>query len=119
MLKYIKCNEIPTSGASIGDDQSFCGEVSFMGGIMINERIILSDDGRASLDTYVTFNTSGALRRAVLICPGGGYHGVSPREAEPIALAFAAKGYNVNTSVYTVEAAKKELLRVLGGEKKC
>lgn len=32
---------------------------------------------------------------------------------------LAAKGYDVNTSVYTVEAAKKELLRVLGGEKKC
>ncbi len=32
---------------------------------------------------------------------------------------LAAKGYNVNTSVYTVEEAKKELLRVLGGEAKC
>ena len=32
---------------------------------------------------------------------------------------LAAKGYDVNTSVYTVEEAKKELLRVLGGEKKC
>jgi energy-coupling factor transport system ATP-binding protein len=32
---------------------------------------------------------------------------------------LAAKGYDVNTSVYTVEAAKKELLRVLGGEEKC
>jgi len=32
---------------------------------------------------------------------------------------LAAKGYDVNTSVYTVEAAKKELLRVLGGEAKC
>ena len=32
---------------------------------------------------------------------------------------LAAKGYDVNTSVYTVEAAKKELLRVLGGEVKC
>ena len=32
---------------------------------------------------------------------------------------LAAKGYDVNTSIYTVEAAKAELLRVLGGEKKC
>ena len=32
---------------------------------------------------------------------------------------LAAKGYDVNTSVYTVEAAKQELLRVLGGEAKC
>jgi len=28
-------------------------------------------------------------------------------------------GYDVNTSVYTVEDAKRELMRVLGGEKKC
>lgn len=32
---------------------------------------------------------------------------------------LAKKGYDVNTSVYTVEEAKRELLRVLGGEKKC
>ena len=30
---------------------------------------------------------------------------------------LAAKGYDVNTSVYTVEAAKQELLRVLGSAK--
>ena len=73
-----------------------------IGGFMINERIILSDDGRACLDTYVTFNTSGTLRGAILICPGGGYHGVSPREAEPIALAFAAKGFNTFVLWYRV-----------------
>lgn len=33
------------------------------------------------------------LLPAVLICPGGGYTHLSPREAEPVALAFAAKGY--------------------------
>ena len=32
---------------------------------------------------------------AVLILPGGGYMGVSKREAEPIALRFLAKGYAV------------------------
>ena len=37
-----------------------------------------------------------------VICPGGGYHGVSPREAEPIALAFAAKGYNTFVLWYRV-----------------
>ena len=34
-------------------------------------------------------------RPAVLILPGGGYMGVSKREAEPIALRFLAKGYAV------------------------
>jgi acetyl esterase/lipase len=33
------------------------------------------------------------IRPAVLICPGGGYRGCSDREAEPIALAFLAQGY--------------------------
>ena len=30
---------------------------------------------------------------AVLILPGGGYHHTSPREAEPVAMRFAAHGY--------------------------
>ncbi len=74
------------------------------GGIMINERITLSDDGRAYLDTYVTFNTSATPRPAMLILPGGGYHGVSPREGEPIALAFMARGYNAFVLNYRVGA---------------
>ena len=32
-------------------------------------------------------------RPAVLILPGGGYNHTSPREAEPVALRFAARGY--------------------------
>ena len=32
-------------------------------------------------------------RPAILILPGGGYHHTSPREAEPVALRFAALGY--------------------------
>ena len=32
------------------------------------------------------------MRPAVVICPGGGYVYLSPREAEPVALAYAAKG---------------------------
>lgn len=33
-------------------------------------------------------------RPAVVICPGGGYVYCSPREAEPVALAYAAKGFH-------------------------
>ncbi len=33
-------------------------------------------------------------RPTVVICPGGGYHGLSKREGEPIALAYNAAGYN-------------------------
>ena len=33
-------------------------------------------------------------RPAIVICPGGGYLYCSPREAEPVALAYAARGYH-------------------------
>ncbi len=33
-------------------------------------------------------------RPAVLICPGGGYVYCSPREGEPVALSYAAKGFH-------------------------
>lgn len=32
-------------------------------------------------------------RRAIVVCPGGGYHFLSDREAEPIALQFLAAGF--------------------------
>lgn len=37
--------------------------------------------------------SSARKRPAILILPGGGYHHTSPREAEPVALRFAAKGW--------------------------
>jgi len=37
--------------------------------------------------------SSSRKRPAILILPGGGYHHTSPREAEPVALRFAAKGW--------------------------
>lgn len=37
--------------------------------------------------------SEGRCRPAILILPGGGYHHTSPREAEPVALRFAAKGW--------------------------
>ena len=62
---------------------------------MIQERIYLVDgDQNAYLDTYVSFDTSRAARDAILILPGGGYYGCSPREAEPVALAFLGLGVN-------------------------
>ncbi len=37
--------------------------------------------------------SSGRRSPGILILPGGGYHHTSPREAEPVALRFAARGY--------------------------
>ena len=45
--------------------------------------------------------------------------GLAVPQVTKLMIELAAKGYDVNTSVYTVEAAKQELLRVLGGETKC
>lgn len=39
-------------------------------------------------------------RKAVLICPGGGYAYASRREAEPVALAFAGQGFNAFILTY-------------------
>lgn len=41
-------------------------------------------------------------RPAVVICPGGGYIYLSPREAEPVALAYAAKGIHAFVLYYSV-----------------
>lgn len=55
-------------------------------------------------------------RPAIIICPGGGYTGVSEREAEPVAEPYFAAGYNVFILYYSVGEAAKNLvpLRQLG-----
>lgn len=51
-------------------------------------------------------NGSGSVKQrihpAVIICPGGGYSHVSDREAEPVARAYFAAGYNTYILTYTV-----------------
>jgi len=66
---------------------------------MKNETIKLYPDRNdVTLTTYVldvSRELIGAQKRpAVLICPGGGYRFCSDREAEPLALRFAAMGYH-------------------------
>lgn len=67
---------------------------------MIHETIPISvpgADGAAPLLTYAPDDFpelgSGRLRPAIIICPGGGYHFLSEREAEPVALRFAGLGF--------------------------
>ena len=45
------------------------------------------------LDCEITLGQS-VKRPAVVVCPGGGYVYCSPREGEPVALAYAAKGFH-------------------------
>ncbi len=69
---------------------------------------LYEDREDVTLTTYV-INEKGELhgqgkRPAVLICPGGGYFNCSDREAEPVAMQFAAMGYHtfvLRYSTYT------------------
>ncbi|MDO5519282.1 MAG: alpha/beta hydrolase [bacterium] len=65
---------------------------------MICKRIYLTEDKRAYFDTYIQENSvemgDHKKRPAIVVCPGGGYFFTSDREAEPIALSYAAKGYH-------------------------
>jgi acetyl esterase/lipase len=47
---------------------------------------------------------NAAIRPAMLVFPGGGYMACSDREADPIALAYLAKGYNAFVLRYSVGA---------------
>lgn len=60
---------------------------------MKHERILLP---HCAMDVYLPDAAvpEAAPRPSVVICPGGGYQHLSPREAEPVALAFAAKGFH-------------------------
>ena len=70
------------------------------------ERIYYEGKENVYLDCYV-LNSGLKLgqdmaRPAVVICPGGGYVYLSPREAEPVALAYAAKGIHAFVLNYSV-----------------
>lgn len=42
-------------------------------------------------------------RPAILVCPGGGYLYCSPREGEPVALSYAARGFHAFVLRYSVK----------------
>ena len=63
------------------------------------------EGGKGKLTAYIQDTPEQLrprLRPAVLILPGGGYHHVSQREAEPVALRFLARGYQVFCLEYSV-----------------
>ncbi len=53
------------------------------------------------LDCAITLGQETA-RPAVLVCPGGGYLYCSPREGEPVALSYAARGFHAFVLTYSV-----------------
>lgn len=59
----------------------------------------------ATLTTYVSDNPptlKSKKRKAIIVCPGGGYHALSQRESEPIVKVFLSEGLNVFLLRYTV-----------------
>ena len=73
---------------------------------------IFTQDENAHLITYIQDNPpemDNEPRRAILICPGGGYQWTSNRESEPIALQFLARGYNVFVLKYSVAKMAQNL----------
>ncbi len=82
--------------------------------LMRFETIKLYEDREdVTLTTYILDDSpemlAGAYRPAVLICPGGGYINCSDREAEPVALAFAALGYHAFVLRYSTYAEGKDV----------
>ena len=78
---------------------------------MIYEKILLSvPGGDAELTAYVPDNSPeinpDRTRRAVVMCPGGGYCFTSDREAEPVALQLLAADLCVFVLRYAVTPAR-------------
>ena len=53
------------------------------------------------LDCEITLGQDRS-RPAVLVCPGGGYVYCSPREGEPVAMSYAARGFHAFVLRYSV-----------------
>lgn len=71
-------------------------------------KINLDESKQTSLTAYLTVDSpelTPKLRPAVLIMPGGAYQNWSDREAEPIALAFLAEGYQAFILRYTLSSS--------------
>ena len=57
---------------------------------------------------------AGEMRPLVLVCPGGGYLNCSDREAEPVALRFAAMGYQAAVLRYSTYGERRDDFARLG-----
>ncbi len=76
---------------------------------MICEKIVFSEEKDVYLMRYTYEKYQGRVynvlkRPAVVICPGGGYTNVCPREADPVAFQFMAAGYNAFILKYSLGA---------------
>ena len=84
---------------------------------MQTEQFTLPNGSDITLTTYILDPSEEMpnmkIRPAVLVCPGGGYKFCSDREAEPIAMAFLAQGYNAFVLRYSIGEGKAKFPRPL------
>lgn len=80
---------------------------------MLNEKFYFYEGNTdVYLETFIINEYpeySSCKRPMMLICPGGAYYECSPREAEPIARAYMAEGYNTAILYYSVKKHTEEL----------
>lgn len=79
---------------------------------MKHEKIFLYPDRTdVTLTAYVLEDSKellgGKKRPGILVCPGGGYLNCSDREAEPVALRFAAMGYHAFVLRYSTYSGEE------------
>ena len=80
---------------------------------MTHQRIMIpsANGTEFPMDCYIPQVSSQVVpnppRPAVVICPGGGYHFCSEREAEPIALRFLMHGFNTFVIWYREKKAEE------------
>lgn len=74
---------------------------------MIHETIDLIPNRNVTLTTYIIENSSemhsGIFRPMIIVCPGGGYHFLSEREADFIALQYVAAGFHAAVLRYGID----------------
>lgn len=70
------------------------------------EKFILNEERNVTLTSYIQDISPEQKhldkRPAILVLPGGGYFMCSDREAEPVALAYLAEGYNAFVLRYSI-----------------
>lgn len=73
----------------------------------------MPDHPWADLVTYLNTTRAVKPRRAMIVCPGGGYAHLSYREDEPIALAWAAEGFQVFVLHYGINENAKNFIPLI------
>ena len=74
--------------------------------MLYGKKINLSEDGRTFMVPYILEKSPemplSVKRPAMVVIPGGGYQALSDREAEPIAIAYSAQGFQTFVVRYSV-----------------